>query len=226
MISIANSFKSDDEHTIKLRPPSTGRSIGYVRGPDFESISSQESPTVPRNATTLANRHPANFLAIVFALIAMAGCGTTARSTGTSSEAKPLGAPTRTVYNAPPIILQTEAQKRDAGVNAIVGWHADLDDAEGDGAKTIGKCNGTMQVTRIEDDREHRMTMIEIDWDGSSDSIVAGGSHPYPKKGIETTTPIVRGVLGGTGTYANARGEVVSTRLPSGWYRHEIWLFN
>ena len=175
---------------------------------------------------TITSGLQANFFAIVFVLIAMAGCSTNLTITKTSSEEKPLGAPTLTVFNAPPIILQTEIQKRNAGVNAVVGWHADLDDGEGDKSKTIGTCNGTMQVTRIENDREHRMTMIEIDWDGNNDSLVAGGSHPYPKKTIETTTPIIRGVLGGTGRYANARGEVVSTRLSSGWYRHDIWLFN
>ncbi|MDA7765825.1 hypothetical protein N8917_00680, partial [bacterium] len=58
----------------------------------------------------------ANFFAIVFALIATAGCSTSPTITKTSAEEKSLGAPTMTVYSKPPVILQTEAQKRDAGV--------------------------------------------------------------------------------------------------------------
>jgi hypothetical protein len=109
----------------------------------------------------------------------------------TSAEEESLGAPTMTVFNAPPIILQTEIQKRNAGVNAVVGWHADLDDGEGDKSKTIGTCNGTMQVTRLEKDTEHRMTMIGFNWKKSDDSLVAGGSQPDPSSPTETATPII-----------------------------------
>ena len=106
----------------------------------------------------------------------MAGCSTSLTITKTSAEEKSLGAPTMTVYSKPPVILQTEAQKRDAGVNSVVGWHAALDDAEGSDATTIGTCNGTIQVTRLEKDTEHRMTMIGFNWKESDDSLVAGGS--------------------------------------------------
>ncbi len=168
----------------------------------------------------------ANFFAIVFALIATAGCRTSPTITKTSAEEKSLGAPTMTVYSKPPVILQTEAQKRDAGVNSVVGWHAALDDAEGSDATTIGTCNGTIQVTRLEKDTEHRMTMIGFNWKESDDSLVAGGSQTYPSSPTETATPIIRGILGGTGRFISARGQVVSTRLPSGWYQHHIWLID
>ena len=84
-----------------------------------------------------------------------------------------------------------------------------------------------MQVTRLgarEDGREHRMTNIELDWDDSDDSLLVAGSHPYKHGAIETDVPIVRAVIGGTGQFAVARGQMVSEKLPSGWYRHSIWL--
>ena len=135
--------------------------------------------------------------------------------------------PTMVLYNAPPTILQSNSEREAAGVNALVGWHAALDNAEGPAAKTIGHCNGTMQITKrgaSSEDAQHRMTMIELDWDDSPDSLVVGGSHPYPSKRIQSRTPIYRAILGGTGRFVGAMGEVVSTPLPSGWYRHEIWL--
>ncbi|MCP4833520.1 MAG: hypothetical protein GY895_02035 [Phycisphaera sp.] len=135
--------------------------------------------------------------------------------------------PTLVLYNAPPTILQSDEERRNAGGNAIVGWFADLETLDGPGGKTIGTCNGTMQITRRsgpDGDIEHRMTMIELDWNDSPDSLVIGGAHRYSSKQIESRTPIYRAILGGTGRFTGAMGEVLSTPLPSGSYRHEIWL--
>ena len=135
--------------------------------------------------------------------------------------------PTMALYNAPPKILQSDDDKKAAGVNAIVGWHAELRTAEGASGKTLGYCNGTMLITRssaVDDEDEHRMTMIEFDWDDSNDSLVVGGAHPYLSTQTESRTPIVRAIFGGTGRFVGSMGQVVSTPLPSGWYRHDIWL--
>ena len=91
----------------------------------------------------------------------------------------------------------------------------------------IGHCNGTMIVTRDRresDDREHRMTTIELDWDDTDDSILVSGAHPYRHGQVETDTAIIRAIVGGTGRFAGAAGEMISTRLPNGWYRHEVRL--
>lgn len=85
-----------------------------------------------------------------------------------------------------------------------------------------------MMVTRRNDgsknDREHRMTIIELDWDDSDDSLLIAGSHPYLHGAIQTGSPIVRAITGGTGRFMAARGQMISTKLESGWYRHDIWL--
>ena len=136
--------------------------------------------------------------------------------------------PTLVVYNAPPAINHFSFPDTAHAHGEFVGWHADLDDAEGVSANRIGHCNGTMMVTRRndgrEDDREHRMTMIELDWDDSDDSLLIAGSHPYQHGAIQTDTPIVRAITGGTGRFMAARGQMISTKLESGWYRHDIWL--
>ena len=138
-------------------------------------------------------------------------------------------APTMVLYNAPPTILQNNSEREAAGVNAMVGWHAALGNAEGPSAKTIGSCNGTMQITKrrtSEDEAEHRMTMIDLDWNDSPDSLIVVGSHRYPNDQTQSRTPIYRAILGGTGRFVGAMGEIISTKLPSGWYRHEIWLID
>ena len=137
-------------------------------------------------------------------------------------------APTLVIYNAPPIIKHLDLGESEREHGQVILWHADLDDAEGESANRIGYCNGTMHVTRSVDghgdDREHRMTTIELDWEGNDDSLLVAGSHPYRHGEIETDTPIVRAIIGGTGKYMAARGQMVSHRLESGWYRHEIWI--
>jgi hypothetical protein len=162
---------------------------------------------------------------ISIVLITAGGCGHRLINQSLAAESE---APTLVMYNAPPIISQFYLGDSERGHGEVILWHADLDDAEGESANRIGHCNGTMHVTRTaeghDDDREHRMTTIELDWEGNDDSLLVAGSHPYHHSEIETDTPIVRAIIGGTGKYMAARGQMVSHRLESGWYRHEIWI--
>ncbi|MEE2972963.1 MAG: hypothetical protein VX672_07545 [Planctomycetota bacterium] len=166
-------------------------------------------------------------LAVLGSLLLLAGCrsGPTA---ATSSE------PSMVVYNAPPSIFQRDMGNDNRIQGDLIAWHADLavdldESAAGAGratsAKVVGYCTGTMIVTldaRGGTDRQHRMTNIELDWDESPDSLLVAGSHRYKQGQIETDTVIHRAIVGGTGRYAGAMGEMSSTRLPNGWYRHEI----
>ena len=70
------------------------------------------------------------------------------------------------------------------------------------------------------------MTSIELDWDGTNDSILVSGAHPYRFGEVETDSEIIRAIIGGTGIYAGVRGDMVSTRLENGWYRHDIILID
>ena len=161
--------------------------------------------------------------AISIVLITSGGCGHRLMNQSLAAESE---APTLVIYNAPPIIKHLDLGESEREHGQVILWHADLDDAEGESANRIGYCNGTMHVTRSVDGhgdgREHRMTTIELDWEGNDDSLLVAGSHPYRHGEIETDTPIVRAIIGGTGKYMAARGQMVSHRLESGWYRHEI----
>ena len=160
-------------------------------------------------------------------LFMVTGCDSTPRSIGSS-------APDLVVYNAPPSIFRHDMGNDNRTHGDLIAWYADLavdlDESRiGNGsassAKVVGHCNGTMIVTRdvrASDDREHRMTNIELDWNDSPDSILIAGSHEYKHGTVETDTAILRAATGGTGRYAGAMGQMTSTRLANGWYRHEI----
>ena len=161
-------------------------------------------------------------------LLAHGGCASGSGGATSGHHHDRRSAPTMVLYNAPPTIDHFSFPETTHAQGEFVAWHADLDDAEGEAANRIGHCNGTMMVTRRndghQDDREHRMTMIELDWDDSDDSLLIAGSHPYKHGAIQTDTAMVRAITGGTGRFMFARGQMISTRLDSGWYRHEIWL--
>lgn len=143
-----------------------------------------------------------------------------------------------TLYNAPPSIARYDLGDDNRTHGDIIAWHADLavdlDESRigrggAESARVVGHCNGTMIVTRDRreaDDREHRMTSIELDWYGTNDSILVSGAHAYRSGQVETDTEIIRAIVGGTGIYAGARGDMVSTRLENGWYRHDIILID
>lgn len=169
------------------------------------------SPSITRVACTLG------FLPALLIF----GCATGPGPSGLPAE------PTMVIYNSPPEISHFDLGDSRRTHGELISWHADLDAVEGDTSTSIGHCNGTMQITRLgarEDGRCHRMTNIELDWDDSDDSLLVAGSHPYKHGAIETDIPIVRAIIGGTGTFAAARGQMVSEKLVSGWYRHSIWI--
>ena len=157
-------------------------------------------------------------------------------ATGCESMPKPTGssAADLVVYNAPPSIFRHDMGDDNRTHGDLIAWHADLavdldesriGDGQGASARVVGHCNGTMIVTRemhSQDDREHRMTNIELDWSNSPDSILVAGSHEYKFGSVETDTAILRAIVGGTGRYIGAMGQMTSTRLANGWYRHEI----
>ena len=70
-----------------------------------------------------------------------------------------------------------------------------------------------------------RMAQIVVDF-GQTDTLVIGGSAAYPNAEAEMTpdAPVLRAVLGGTGRFMGARGEVLTTRRDAGHYEHRFTL--
>jgi len=72
-----------------------------------------------------------------------------------------------------------------------------------------------------------RVSQIVLDF-GDIDTIVIAGKSVYPHGAHEMTidVPQVRAVVGGTGRYVGARGQMSTTRRDQGLYEHSITLID
>ena len=67
---------------------------------------------------------------------------------------------------------------------------------------------------------EKRATLLCFTFSGGQDQIIAFGAGDYPSTAAEFNAdqPVVRAVLGGTGKYIGARGQLTGTRNTDGSY--------
>jgi opacity protein-like surface antigen len=72
-----------------------------------------------------------------------------------------------------------------------------------------------------------RIVQIVVDF-GASDTLVIGGSTEYPSGEAEMAqdAPQLRAVVGGTGRFIGARGQVLTTRRDAGHYEHSFTLLD
>jgi len=72
-----------------------------------------------------------------------------------------------------------------------------------------------------------RIGMIVFDFGGSDTLVISGKSAYGSYKGeLKDNEPVLRAVTGGTGKFIGARGQISSTRDPSGSYEHAIQLLD
>lgn len=124
------------------------------------------------------------------------------------------------LYNAPPSISSHDI---DAEKDRLIVWHATFHEEASLSLPSLGEVMGSMMVIKSADEEE-RFTNVEFDWKDSNDSIIISSIHAYPVNAIETSTPIHRAIIGGTGKYIGAKGEIISNRQEDGWYHHKIIL--
>lgn len=82
------------------------------------------------------------------------------------------------------------------------------------GSKTLVKSSTTNP------NLEQRATLLIFDFGNRQDQIVVMGVLDYPSAAGEFNAgqPVARAILGGTGKYAGARGQLASTRNTDGSY--------
>ena len=131
------------------------------------------------------------------------------------------------LFNGPPTLADFALGQQNGEIGDVYTYHADLTDAD---KKVVGQIHGVMVRTSGATDKAdcHRMTSVELDWHDSDDSLVIMGAHGYLKgqKEAPPGTPILRAIVGGTGGYMGARGQLKSTKMEDGWYRHELTLLD
>ena len=124
------------------------------------------------------------------------------------------------LYNAPPSI---SSHIIDAEKDMLYVWHATFHDEASLSLPSLGEVMGSMMVIKSGSEQE-RFTNVEFDWKDSNDSIVISSIHAYPANSLETDKPIHRAIIGGTGKYIGAKGEIISNKQEDGWYHHKIIL--
>ena len=89
----------------------------------------------------------------------------------------------------------------------------------------VGRLDGTVSVTDVGEqdgeEVEYRSGTIQFTLDGGT--IVSSGVYIAPVgKVVPAKGGVSRPILGGTGDYVNARGQITQTDLGGGAYRNEI----
>ena len=158
-------------------------------------------------------------LAALFASVLITACG--AHSTNQSTE-------TFTVYEDAPKMSQLDLGPPGNSPGDVYHFFAPLHSSSG--GPVTGEVFGTKTVVKLATDAkpnlERRATLLFFTFGEQQDQIIALGVHEYPTNApeFETGKSVVRAILGGTGKYMGARGEVTSTRNADGSYTQAFTL--
>jgi hypothetical protein len=147
---------------------------------------------------------------IVSALLAACGL----RCTSPSSE-------TFTVYQDAPKMSPLDLGAPGNSPGDVYYFSAPLHSSPG--GPVIGEVFGSktlVKPTTANPNLEQRATLLIFDFGNRQDQIVVMGVLDYPPTAGEFNAgqPVVRAILGGTGKYMGARGQLASTRNADGSY--------
>ena len=152
-------------------------------------------------------------LAVLLASSLIAACGV--HSTNPSTE-------TFTVYEDAPKMSQLDMGAPGNSLGDVYHFSAPLHSERG--GPVTGELIGSKTLVKMPSDSnpnmERRATLMFFTFANSKDQIVAFGAADYSPSTpeFETGQSAVRPVLGGTGKYMGARGQVTSTRNADGSY--------
>ena len=152
-------------------------------------------------------------LAALFASVLITACG--AHSTNQSTE-------TFTVYEDAPKMSQLDLGAPGNSLGDVYHFVAPLHSSPG--GPVTGELIGSKTLVKVPTEAnpnlERRATLMFFSFADRKDQIIAFGVADYSpsKPEFEPDHSAVRAVLGGTGKYMGARGQVTSTRKADGSY--------
>ena len=152
-------------------------------------------------------------VAAVVTSVLIAACG--AHSTSRSTE-------TFTVYEDAPKMSLLDLGAPGNSLGDVYHFSAPLHSERG--GPVTGELIGSKTLVKMPSDAnpnlERRATLMLFTFSDGNDQIIALGAADYTPSAPEfgTGQPVVRPVLGGTGKYMGARGQVTSTRNADGSY--------
>jgi len=152
-------------------------------------------------------------LAALFASVLITACG--AHSTNQSTEIF-------TVYEDAPKMSLLDLGAPGKSLGDVYHFSAPLPSERG--GPVTGEVIGSKTLVKVATDAnpnlERRATLLFFTFADAKDQIIAFGAADYSSSAPEfdADQPVVRPVLGGTGKYMGARGQVTSTRNADGSY--------
>ena len=151
--------------------------------------------------------------AALLASTLMAACGL--RTTNSSTE-------TLTVYEDKPTLKLLDLGPPGNSPGDVYHFFAPLHSSPG--GPVTGEVFGSKTLIKMATDAnpnlETRATVLFFTFANRRDQIMALGSLDYPSSAgeFDSGNPVVRAILGGTGKYMGARGQLTSTRNADGSY--------
>ena len=152
-------------------------------------------------------------LAALFASVLITACG--AHSTNQPTE-------TFTVYEDAPMMTVLDLGVPGNSLGDVYHFSAALHSERG--GPVTGEVIGSKTLVKVATDAnpnlERRATLLFFTFADRKDQIIAFGAADYSPSAAEfdADQPVFRPVLGGTGKYMGARGQVTSTRNADGSY--------
>ena len=147
---------------------------------------------------------------------------------GNPSTTNELAAQTLKVHQELPDLTHIDLDKEGSSHGDLLAFDATVTSDNG----MTGKLSGFIMTVDIpQKDHEvfqDRIVQMVFDF-GEANTIVVGGRSVYPhsdKSEMKKNEPQYRAVIGGTGTFMGARGQVITTRNDDGTYEHMIELMD
>ena len=171
-------------------------------------------------------------MTVSFGLGALAVAGVIGFALGSASvlPAAQAAPPTRTIVltQQPPALHPVDLHIEGASVADMVLYEASVAGEQGESGMLTGFLI-TADVPDAETGDVHQDRLGQLSFDlGNGNSLVVAGEAIYPGKDVEMTANAeqLRAVVGGTGEFMGARGQVETTRNEGGSYRHEFTLLD
>ena len=138
--------------------------------------------------------------------------------------------PTRTLVltQQPPALHPVDLHTEGASVADMVLYEASVAGEQGESGTLTGfLITADMPDAETGDTHQDRLGQLSFDL-GNGTSLVVAGEAIYPGEDVEMTPNAaqLRAVVGGTGEFMGARGQVETTRNEDGGYRHEFTLLD
>jgi hypothetical protein len=150
----------------------------------------------------------AGIVAVALGALLVAGCGGDSDSTKTLSFVAPAKGTN---------LNKIDLGRRGPSQGDLVVFDSPL--VKSGGQKPVGHVFGTQTAITVKGSSEVVQAMITFDL-GGGNKITVGGVGQFGKggAGLVPSTPFVRPILGGTGSYAGATGSLTSIHRPNGDY--------